>query len=392
MKTTVTALFDRRKRLALDNTTDKSTVEIYIYQSQPNLRKYITTNISIEQQFWDNKKRIVSSKHPNAPHLNKIIRDTIQTIEDFTYGLYANKKVLTTELLHQLLTSKKTSTESFTQFFEREINPALKRGTRKEHEYTLNVLKEFRSDILFTEINYSLVQEFDRFMRFNKNFMQNTIHKHHAHIKRFLRLAALNELYDPIKSPYNTFTSKKERSERINLSAEELQAIEAIDTAAYPELMLVKNMFLFSCYTGLRFSDIITLEQKHLVSTREGLTIVKKMEKVPKPITLPLLLLFNGKPYNILLNYLSNNEGFVFPPITNQQANRSLKVIAVIAKISMRLTFHIARHTFGTTLAEATQNPYLIMDLMGHADIKTSMIYIHRSQERINKQLRGVKW
>ncbi|HZJ73175.1 MAG TPA: phage integrase SAM-like domain-containing protein, partial [Perlabentimonas sp.] len=174
MKITVTILFDRRKRLTPQNTTDTAPVELYIYQSQPRLRKYVTTSISIEQQFWDSKKNMVSTRHPNAPHFNKIIRDTVQTIEDFAYGLYAAKKVLTSDLLTQLLSNQKISTESFTQFFEQQIDPALKRGTRKEHEYTLNVLKEFRHDILFAEISYSLIQEFDRFMRFDKKFMQNT--------------------------------------------------------------------------------------------------------------------------------------------------------------------------------------------------------------------------
>lgn len=391
MNITVAAVFDRRNKLT-GNPGDKGLIEIYVYQPNPRLRKYISTGISIEQAFWDAKKGAISPKHPNAPHYNKIIRDAIQAIQDYVYMLYGQKKALTSQLLTNFLNGQQTTTDSFIAFFEKEIDPALKRGTRKEHHYTLNVLKEFKPDILFSEITYSLVQELDRFMRFDKKFMQNTIYKHHQHINRFLRLATLNELFDPIKNPYNTFKTKKEKSDRISLSQDEINAIAAIDTKGYPELLLIKDMFLFSCYTGLRFSDVTSLEHKHLVNNPEGLTIVKKMEKVPKPITLPLLLLFNGKPYDILVNYLTNTEGFVFPPITNQYANRLLKTVASIIKTPMRLTFHIARHTFGTMLAETTQNPYLIMDLMGHADIKTSMIYIHRSQERINKQLRGVKW
>jgi integrase len=391
MKLTVTAIYDRRKKLTT-NLAEKAPIEIQVYQSQPRLRKYLSTGISIEQAFWDNEKKQVRTKHPNAPHYNKIIRNAIHGIEDYAYTLAAQKKALTDSLLTDFINGQKANSESFTQFFAREIDPALKRGTRKEHEYTFNMLKVFKSDILFSEINYSLVQELDRYMRFEKGFMQNTIHKHHAHINRFLRLAGLKELFDPNKNPYNSFKSKKEKSDRISLTLDEIKAIEAIYTQAYPELIVVKDMFLFSCYTGLRFSDITTLEHKHLVNSPEGLTIVKKMEKVSKPITLPLMLLFNGKPYNILHKYLSSASGCVFPPVTNQHANRLLKVIATLAKTPMRLTFHIARHTFGTMLADTTQNPYLIMDLMGHADIKTSMIYIHRSQERINKQLREVKW
>lgn len=389
MKLTVSVVFNRRKKLSSNGTAP---IEIQVYQSKPRLRKYISTGISIEPSLWNNDKNTVSSKHPSAPHYNKIIRDATQAIEDYAYSLNAQKRALTDQLLTEFLNNQGESEDSFTEFFAKEIDPALKRGTRKEHQYTYNLLTEFKPDIKFTELNYALVQEFDRFMRFEKKFMQNTIHKHHAHINRFIRLAGLKELINPAKNPYTNFKSKKEKSDRISLSNKELTAIEEIDTQAYPELITIKDMFLFSCYTGLRFSDMASLETKHIIDSSEGPCLVKKMEKVPKPITLPLALLFNGKPLEILNKYQNSASSIIFPEVTNQHANRLLKVIATLAKTPMRLTFHIARHTFGTMLADLTQNPYLIMDLMGHADIKTSMIYIHRSQERINKQLREVKW
>jgi integrase len=63
-----------------------------------------------------------------------------------------------------------------------------------------------------------------------------------------------------------------------------------------------------------------------------------------------------------------------------------------MAKTRKAISFHVARHTFGTLLADITANPYLIMELMGHSDIKTSMIYIHQSEQRLKKQLQNVKW
>jgi integrase len=387
----IKVIYNRRNQ-KLSN-EDKAPVNIEVYLGGENgFRKFLPTGIKIEPQFWNDKKSIVLDTHPNASQHNKIIRDIVSSIEDYNYTLQANKQTLTAELLNDFIAPTASNPKSFLDFVSTEIDPALKRGTRKEHIYTYNLLKEFRNEILFSDINYSFVQDFDRYMRSEKGLMQNTIHKHHAHIKRFIRLASFKELYDESKSPYKKFTSKKEKSDRISLSIEELKMIEVVDTIAYPELIQVKDMFLFACYTGLRYSDMITLERKHIVDDADGLCIVKKMEKVPKPVTLPLALLFKGKPLEILNKYLPNTTTTIFPTYTNQHTNRLLKVIAGIAKTPMRLTFHIARHTFGSMMADLTQNPYLIMDLMGHADIKTSMIYIHRSQERINKQLRDVKW
>ena len=383
---TVKAKFNRHKKLQADG---KGTIELEIYQPNPRIRKYISTGISVKPSFWNAADSIVGNKDPNAPHLNKILRDAIKNIEDFAYSIHASGKQMTEQMLVDFLQGKKTKNESFLDFFSREIDPSLKRGTRKEHLYTYNLLHEFKNDILFSEVNFSFVQEFDRFLRFEKKLKQNTIHKHHQHVNRFLKLATQKELFNDSKNPYHNFRSKKEKSDRISLTPDELSRIENINTQPYPELMHVKNMFLFACYTGLRFSDVITLERKNIIEGLDGICIVKKMEKVPKPITLPLALLFDGKPLQILNQYSSDP---VFPQYSNQHTNRLLKVIATISNTPMRLTFHIARHTFGSMLAELTHNPYLIMDLMGHADIKTSMIYIHRSQERINKQLRGVKW
>jgi integrase len=119
------------------------------------------------------------------------------------------------------------------------------------------------------------------------------------------------------------------------------------------------------------------------------------MQKVDRFIELPLYSLFGGKPEKILKYYMDMefDKEKIFPQHSNQQINRLLKIIAINANIQhTRLTFHIGRHTFGTLLAEKTQNPYLVMDLMGHNDIDTSMIYIHSSQERINSQLKDVRW
>lgn len=389
-KSSVKAVFNRRNKL---NEKGFAPIHIDIYRGGKNpLRKFIHTGIEIRPSEWDAQKNIVSQSHSNNFHINKVIRDIINRIEDYEYTLHSKGQTLTPSLLDEFLSGQDKGTNSFIDFFKTEIDPTLKRGTRKEHQYTLNILTEFRRQILFDEINLSLIQEFDRFMK-TKGLKQNTIHKHHQHINRFIKLAILKGNFPENNNPYRYFKSLKEKSDRINLSSDELNRLEKLKIDSnFPELQLAKDMFLFSCFTGLRFSDLQTLEKTHLVKSIDGVSIIKKMEKVSKPITLPLDLLFEGKPKILLKKYLAQNGNLVFPKISNQHINRQLKVLASLNKISMRLTFHISRHTFGSMLADITQNPYLIMDLMGHSDIKTSMIYIHRSQERINKQLRAVSW
>jgi integrase len=386
-------IYNRRGKLNKEN---KAALVVEVYQSGVHsFRKFINTDILLKENEWNDEKKIVTSKNINHIRYNKMVSDLCHSIEAYAYDLHIKDDVLTQHKLDIFLNGKQINANSFISFYKNEIDPNMKRGTRKEHEYTYNLLFEFRNEILFSEININLIKEFNRFL-VSKGLKQNTIAKHHEHIKRFLNIAYLNGLFDDVRNPYHHLKSllKRVKSDRISLSMEELGSIEEKEiNEAYPELQLAKDLFLFSCYSGLRFSDVISLEKKHLIKDEKGNnTIIKKMEKVDKPVTLPVSLLFNGKSVQYILKYIDGQEDYVFPRVSNQHVNRQLKILAQGTLVKMRLTFHVARHTFGTMLAEITYNPYLIMKLMGHADIETSMIYIHLSQKHINKQLENVNW
>ena len=152
-------------------------------------------------------------------------------------------------------------------------------------------------------------------------------------------------------------------------------------------------MFLFSIYSGLRFSDLMNLKADHIQMTGEKYEIaLHKMVKVPQPVFIPLHMVFQGKGESILQKYLSDKTEYIFPRITGQKANEYLKTICHDAKVKKHVTWHTARHTFGSQLAARYNDPYLIMQLMGHQEIKTSMIYIHSSQEIIKQKLGKIDW
>lgn len=152
-------------------------------------------------------------------------------------------------------------------------------------------------------------------------------------------------------------------------------------------------MFVFSCYTGLRFSDVQSLTNRNILKENNEYFIETRQEKTNDLISLPISLIFNGKAVNILEKYKEDfPQKYLFPRISNVSANTSLKTIALIAKIDKVLTFHVSRHSFGTNLASATTDQFLIKELMGHKDIRTSMIYIHTSKEQVRKKLKNTNW
>jgi integrase len=103
-------------------------------------------------------------------------------------------------------------------------------------------------------------------------------------------------------------------------------------------------MFLFACYTGLRFSDISALSKDKLRTIDGNLWIDTTMIKTTEPIRIPLYLLFDGKPIEILNRNTQPDRNYIFDDLTNQYVNRCLKELAALAGITKTVTFHVARH------------------------------------------------
>jgi integrase len=392
-KATYSIVWNRKNKL---NNDGKALIQLVIYLPSQKKRKFLSTGIYIAPGEWDERNKKIKKNNPNHIEINRIIKNTIDKIEEYEYKIITEKKAFSFIDLENYILKKNIATSSFLKFYENEVklNQAIEHKTKKEHKYTLSVLSEFRHNISFAEINYQLAQEFDNWMRTVKKLSQNTIHKHHEHVKRFLNLATQKEVYDASKNSYKKFISRKVESNRENLTTEQIVVLERlIIPEQFDELREARDMFLFSCYSGLRYSDMQALSSNNVRKDKNGISIRFQMQKVDRYIELPLYSLFDGKPETIFKYYMNFGKEKIFPQHSNQQINRLLKILAINANVQhTRLTFHIARHTFGTFLAEKTQNPYLVMDLMGHNNIDTSMIYIHRSQERINQQLKKVNW
>ena len=282
----------------------------------------------------------------------------------------------------------------FFDFFEKEITKSSScSSTKNLYTNTLKNLKEIRKTLKFNEIDYTLITDFEFHLK-SKNLHINTINKRHSALRTFLNIAMKKGLLDVNKYPYRDFKLKKIPSERIALEPNEISNLENLKFSTDTEIFrIIRDMFLFSCYTGLRFAEIQLLSKKDIEKNNGSVYLNIKQNKTQKFLQLPLHLLFNGKVLEILSVYEKFDRETIFPKLTNQYTNRILKLISFISKIeTKKLTFHIARHTFGTYLAESTFDPYLIKELMNHADIKTSMLYIHNSKKRIENKLKNVEW
>jgi integrase/recombinase XerD len=172
------------------------------------------------------------------------------------------------------------------------------------------------------------------------------------------------------------------------LSSEELQIFEK-SIFTQPRLQLVKDLFVFCCYTGLAYNELSKLEHKHIQKGFDGmLWINMKREKTAKDFSIPLLL-----QAEVLINKHQSKKSLIFPKISNQKYNSYLKEIGAIIGIEKKLTTHVARKTFASTVLLYNDVPMeIVSELLGHSSMKiTQDSYGKVVQKKISDQMTRLK-
>jgi site-specific recombinase XerD len=190
------------------------------------------------------------------------------------------------------------------------------------------------------------------------------------------------------KDPFSLFKAKFIKKEREFLSADELKTIEQ-RRFGIERLQQVKDIFVFSCYTGLAYIDVMRLTPNNIRKGIDGMNwIYTQREKTSTPVRVPIL----KKAQEIIDCYRnhprSKVKGTLFPNFSNQKLNSYLKEIADLCGIKKNLTFHIARHTFATTVTLSNGVPIeSVSKMLGHTDLRTTQIYAKVVEKKISDDM-----
>lgn len=382
--------YNRKNRLRKDGT---ALIQLELYTS--TRRKFMSTDIYIEPQHWNDSSNRVSERHPRADEFNFRLIDLQNQVESVMRKAVLKEKKLTVD---QLIKMMSVGDEILlTKFIEREIenDQSVKSRTKKDFYNTRNKLIEFRPNAKLIDIDFRFVTDWDNYLR-TKNLSINTIAKLHKNLKRFINLAINYELIKPEDYPYRNFKVKHEATKRVALSWNELKLIEQLVYDRNSINELIKEMFLFSCYTGLRISDVTRLKTSYLEKVSQGWTLSLTTYKAKKEAFFPLWMLYKtehklSKPESIVERYYGDQNQYLFPKISEAKINRQLKVIAADAGIKKNVTFHMGRHVFGTLMASKIPLGTL-QQLMQHSDIKTTMVYVNMTKQIIEDDLGKVDW
>lgn len=216
-----------------------------------------------------------------------------------------------------------------------------------------------------------------------KPFARNNVVKHLKRMKQACAYGVDCKFMD--ENPFGSKKLRGEKKRRIYLTEEQLKAIMDVDLSHNESLDRVRDIFLFSCFTGLRFAHAIKLRVDEVEIAPDGSATLIRIQKddlgaKPKANQVPIL----PQAIDIINKYREEAKvtGYILPRYSNQKVNTYLKVIADLAGVKVNITHHVARHTFGTTiLAKNGADGKEIQVFMGHKDIRNTMQYtrVHNS-------------
>ena len=239
------------------------------------------------------------------------------------------------------------------------------------------------SDISLKEINHMFITDFETYLRSESGCNENTTAKFMQFFRRIIIIAKNNGWI--FADPFANYTIRLKRVDRGYLTEKEVEKIIKKKFAT-DRLNNVRDIFIFSCFTGLAYIDVKNLTEDNLRTGFDGkLWIMTHRQKTDTNVNVPLLDI----PLKILAKYKNNLPNKVLLPVlSNQKMNSYLKEIGDLCGIDKNLTFHLARHTFATTITLAKGVPIeTVSKMLGHTNIQTTQIYARITNSKISMYL-----
>lgn len=377
-------VYNRKKQL---DKQGKALVQVEAYLS--GKKSYFSTHVYLKPDQWNNRVSLVCN-HPHAEELNYMLEEFVLTLQMRELEAWKQGREICLQILKE--TGKDTSTENkFIPFGRKWIeNSSIRESTKSNLNTTLSLLYSFSPSITFRQLDYKTLLSFEQFLK-NKKLGTNTIAKHFRHIRTILNEAIRQGLITKEFSPFTEYKIKTTESHHTYLLPEELEKLEQINFSRKKESLCHSlDAFLFCCYTGLRYSDFIRMEEENFIQTNSGLWLVFKSQKTGTVTQIPLSHLFQGKAVRLLSHYPNLKEFFRIKP--NASVNKELIRIGKLAGIEKHFSFHTARHTNATLLLYKGVQLATVQKLLGHRNIKTTQVYGEILPQTIIKELKKCKF
>lgn len=396
-----------------DPKSKRPDLQIYCYVRLVGSVLHLKTEQRIRPEQWNNKLQIAKTSFVGSPELNEMLMSIKQHIAQ-TYRLFVAKSVkldnddlkkAIIEAFNEKLGKTNISNDFhdvFDSFCIAKKN-TVSTNMIKKYSALHNHLKEFETfsnyKLSFKSLDMIFFYKFQDYLINQKKHSSNTLAKDFDILRTFCNWSA--ECGYLATNKYKKFKTKTDETPIIALEKEELQNIIDLNLNDLPYLDRVRDVFVFACFTGLRFSDIKNLKRENIQND----TIILRTQKTKDTMNIPLLTI----PLQILYKY--RNDPQPLPVISAQKTNDYLKKVAELANITPPvqtvqyigaerietttprcelITFHTARKTFVTVSLLNGMRPDVIMKLTGHKNFKTMERYIKHTDKSKLQEIK--KW
>ena len=371
-------------------------------------RKKFSTGLFINPIHWDSRQQMVKPKTKENNLINiqlslinqkisesflilQVFPDTFDV--DDIYRKYKGEDVKTeiTILgaydLHNSKTKKLIGVDfnqlSWSRYLE---------SRRKIAEFIKS--KYNKSDLKLKQLDLKFIKDLEYYWKTVKKLKQATIYRSMQRFKKIIQFA-IDENYLQT-NPFNLYKNKKHKSKIIYLTEQELKDLMQYKFSQ-KRLEQIRDMFVFCCYTGLAYKEMVNLRTYHISKGFDGnLWINMIRQKTEQSISIPLL----PKAKIIIEKYKQADSDVVLPTISNQKFNSYIKEIGLLVGINKNMSHHLARRTFATTILLYNDIPMeIVSELLGHSKMSVTQdsyakVVQHKvssEMNRLNKKLKKKK-
>jgi site-specific recombinase XerD len=265
-------------------------------------------------------------------------------------------------------------------------------GTWRNYENSIVHLQRFIRrkyhvrDLSFRQLDYSFIENFEYYLRIDCKLKPNTMLNKLSCLRKMVKIAIGRGIIS--RDPFFGFSPERPKACQKYVPADELEKL--MNTPMNKRSQeIIRDMFVFSCFTGLSYIDLFNLTGSQIVKTDDGsMWLNINRQKTGIFAKIPLL----DEPLKIIEKYRGTAAGDrVFPMRSNSAVNQQLKRIAEQCGIERRLHFHAARHTFATETCLSQGVPIeTVSRMMGHKKLSTTQIYAKVTHSKVDEDMEAL--
>lgn len=369
-------------------------------------KRLINNGIRILPKFWNEKKEEIRSSHPNVVALRNDLRDMLDRLDQCFRKLHRSRNDFTIDDIMNLYNGGSLDEDVFAFLWKVHGRRNVAFTTLKQEKLAINYLNSYKPDLTWDDLNYDFLVGFEQFLLEQPNYRDKNACLSRNYVTSILRMVRIY-MKEAIKSQIlkvNPFTAFKLRTEVKEVEFLTLKQIRQFADADVSNrrgyVQECQDMFLFACYTSIRFSDLCTMTMEHIVTRGDDTYLVKQPVKTKgrsdKKIDIPINKIFYGWPLDILLKYLvgkrpgqrifSNHNHYTF----NKTYNENIRIVAKVAGLDVHLTSHIARHSTAMLLMnEFDFSIEEVKTLLAHSDIATTQKYARTTYDKLHREIQS---